>query len=267
MRLPPVMALLGASVLLAGCATKQDVRDLRIDLQGDLDRISARQDSLLAEIRLSTVQTQDTLQSASRELVDIRGTLLRELRMIADDLGRLEEMVGQNQASISTLRDEMARSSTRSLPMNPGRTGGVDRDELLVPGMEGDPDGDYDAAMRLYQMGSLVGARAAFEDFLNRYPRDELAPLVHYNLGDIAVQEDRLDDAIEAFQRVQERFPEEDKVADALYRIGLIHMERDEDDAARRVFERLVNTYEDRDSVFLGDLVQLARERLAELGG
>jgi len=265
-RLVSGVTVLVASTLLSGCATKQDIRDMQSEFRYELQQIAARQDSLLAEFRFQTMQTQDTLQSASRELVDIRGTLLREIRNNGDQIARLAELVGQNQSSITQIRDEMGRAGSRTVPSF-GSDLGAMRDPMM-PGVDGDADEAYNAAMTLYQQGSNAGARAEFQDFLERFPNDdELGPLVYYNLGDIAVQEGDLDRALDNFRQVRELWPNNDKVAEALYRIGLIQMDQGDNRDASRTFETIVNTYDDRDSTFFEFIVSEARDRLREIGG
>ncbi len=264
-RLVSGVTVLVASTLLSGCATKQDVRDMQAEIRAELQQLAAQQQALLTEFRLQTMQTQDTLQSASRELVDIRGTLLREIRNNGDQIARLAELVGQNQSSITQIRDEMGRAGARSAP-GFGSDRGM-RDPMMS-GVDAGADEAYNAAMTLYQRGSNDGARAEFLDFLERFPNDaELGPLVHYNLGDIAVQQDDPELALEHFRQVRELWPNSDKVAEALYRIGLIQMDQGDTRDARRTFDTIVNTYGDRDSVFFDFIVSEARDRLREIGG
>jgi TolA-binding protein len=260
--------LAGALLLVSGCATKNDVRDLQLELQRELRAVQARQDSLLVALRSTQDATRSTQDATEQELMNTRGEIVNQLRRISQQISEVQELAGQNQLAIAGLNDQMARAGRGGTATGGAPTSGAEpRDGLLAPGVGGSPEDDYAAAMSLYQSGSFVGARAAFEDFLLSYPQHELVSLVHFNLGDIAEQEDRLDDAIASFERVGEFDPTSMKVPDALYRIGLIHMERDEDGDARRVFERIINTWEDSDDFLAAGIVQQARDRLEELGG
>lgn len=259
----------GATVLLAvvlslsGCATKQDIRDLRTEISSELQRIAAAQDSLRDEIRRQSVETQDTIRNTRGELVDIRGDVLTTLNRIGAQLGQIQELVGQNSLSISSLRDQMdgirrggavpaagtgAQATSETAPVQPS-TG------------TGEADAMYNAAIRQYQRGSLSAARVAFQQFLTTYPTHERAPSAHYYLADILVQEEQLEEAIQAFSRIPEQFPTSETVPDALYRMGVLHIELGNNDQARQVLERLVNTYPEHRNV------AAARERLAAIGG
>ncbi|HSM60048.1 MAG TPA: hypothetical protein VK849_04595, partial [Longimicrobiales bacterium] len=71
-----------AVLLVAGCATKGDVRDLRDEIRA----LASRQDSLMGELRRATLQTQDTIRGQSLQLFDFRGELFRQLREIQEGL-------------------------------------------------------------------------------------------------------------------------------------------------------------------------------------
>jgi len=264
--------LVGALVVSSACATKNDLRDLQLELRRDLQDISARQDSLFEALLATQDATRSTQDATERELMDTRGSIVNELRRISQQMQRIEELAGQNQIAIQNLGQRVDRVSSagpRSQPtLDQPVTGSGFDDVMVAPGiMDGDPEQDYADALDLYRSNQLFGAQAAFEGFLQDYPQDELVPLVHFYLGDIAEQNEDYEAAIASFERVGELFPDEPRVADANYRIGVIYMELDDDSAARRVFESLIATYGDRTEVSYQGIVDLARDRLEEIGG
>ncbi|MDT8340439.1 MAG: tetratricopeptide repeat protein [Longimicrobiales bacterium] len=254
-----IPVLLAAVLLVGGCATKQDIRDLRRDLQADLRSVAAAQDSLRAEILRQSLETQDTLRSASRELGDIRGDVLTTLNRIGAQLARIQELVGQNSLNIASVRDQVDAMRRGGVVPGSGEAG-PEATPRLSSGTD-EADAMYNAAIRQYQRGSLSAARAAFTQFLTAYPGHEQVPSAHYYLADIHVQEDDLQAALEAFGRIPELFPTSETVPDALYRMGIIHIELGDEARARALLERLVNTYPDHRNV------AAARERLSAIGG
>lgn len=256
------LVLLAGLLSVTGCATKQDIRDLRTELADELRRVAAAQDSLRAEIRRQSMETQDTLRSASRELGDIRGDVLTTLNRIGTQLGQIQELVGQNSLNISSLRDQMTvmRRGGVGPGMGEGEPGAGVQSPTTSAGT-GEADAMYNAAIRQFQRGSLSAARAAFQQFLTSYPSDDLAPQAHYYLADILVQEEELEEAIDAFAEIPELFPTSQVVPDALYRMGVLHIELGNDEEARRVLDRVVNSYAD------SSVAGLARDRLSEIGG
>ena len=59
------------------------------------------------------------------------------------------------------------------------------------------------------------------QDFLNRYPKDELAANAQYWLGETYYSEKKWNDAIVEFQKVLKEHKGSDKVPDALLKIGM----------------------------------------------
>jgi tol-pal system protein YbgF len=244
--------VLAALVPVSGCATKGDLRSVSAELR----EVSARQDSILAELRYQSGLTQDTLSMTVRDLFQIRGELVRRLTDIQDDLDRLTELTGENQRAMAQVRDQMVTQRRGGAP-----SGGIDLSGGGATGDTGTADDLYDAAVALFDQGSLRTAQTAFQDFLSQFPNDELAPRAQYYLAEIFEREDRPEEAIEAFLVIRERFPTDDKVPDALYRVGLLHAQQGDDDEARRYLELVINTYPDN------PVTPLAREALRELGG
>jgi tol-pal system protein YbgF len=257
------LVLLAVMASLGGCATKQDIRDLRTEISDELQRIAASQDSLRAEILRQSVETQDTIRNTRGELVDIRGDVLTTLNRIGSQLGQIQEMVGQNSLNISSLRDQMdGIRRGGSVPTAGGGAGEAAPAGATQPSTgAGEADAMYNAAIRQYQRGSLSAARVAFQQFLTTYPTHERAPSAHYYLADILVQDEQLDEAIQAFGRIPELFPTSETVPDALYRMGVLYIELGNNDQARQVLQRLVNTYPEHRNA------EAARERLAAIGG
>lgn len=250
-----VTALLAVVTSAAGCATKGDLRNVQTEIRA----LAARQDSVLAELRRQRALTVDTLGRQTRELTaDLRGDVSQRLRDIDETLDRLEELAGQNANAIASLRNEMV-AGRRPVAGDP-----VAASES---GMEGDvqgappPDSLYDMGYRFYVRNSFGAARTAFNQFLELYPRDELAARVHGTLADMLAQEGLLEEAIQKYLIIPEEFPADPEVPNALYRAALLEIDRGDEDAARRRLQLIINTYPD------DPMAELAQDRLDELGG
>ena len=231
-----VVVTMAAVVTLGACATKGDLRDLRTEIRS----LGMRQDSLLAQLRLEALSTQDSVRTQSDQIFDFRGEITRQLREISRTLATIEALAGQNQQGIAGVRDQMA--NLRRVASAPPPTAAADSSGALVQGA-GDPAELYRTAVEQMGRGSLNTARAAFQEFLARRPNHELAPDAHFFLADILYRQENFEDALEAFQEVQARFPTATRVPDALYRIALIQIEMDDVEDAEETLERIVNTY------------------------
>lgn len=247
------------ALLLSGCATKADLRDVRSEIVG-VQEIAARQDSILQTLLGLQRATQDSLAVQSDILFTIRGDLNRQILEIQEQLVTIQELTGQGQRALAGLRDQVEARRTAIVQeeqtQDTSDAGGGD----LPPGVDrSGPEELYNVAVTQFNRGSLNTARRAFEQFLTAFPGHPLADDAHYYLGDVLVQDNRIDEAIEAFLEIPELFPAGNRVPDALYRAGALQAELENYDEARALFERVVNTYPD------SGVAILAEERLNEL--
>jgi tol-pal system protein YbgF len=245
-------AVLLAALVSTGCATKGDLRNIQTEMQG----LAARQDSLMAEFRRQNLSTRDTIRQASDQLFQIRGDVGTRLERIDIALERLTELVGQNQRTMASIRDQM-ESSTRRTSVGGG--------DLGVPVMGGGSPADavesYNAAVQAYNRGSYTAARFGFEEFIDTFSSDDLVPDAYFFLGESLVQLQEPEEAIRAYQQVVQLHPLSDKVPNAMLGIGLTHIDQGDTTEARILLSRLVETYGD------SDVAAQAREALAGLGG
>lgn len=257
--------VMGAGVLtLGGCATKSDIRDLQTEVRDQLAALAARQDSLLAELHVETISTQDTLRTQSDQIFDFRGEITRQLQAIAQGQTRLEALVGENQRGIASVRDQLA--NLRRFPTGTVQAPPVDSASTTTGGGEtvagtgGNAEQLWAAAREQHQRGSYSTAQRAYEQFLEEYPNHPLAPDAHFYLADILQQEDRPEDALEAFLEIQRLYPTAARVPDALYRAAILQRELGDTEAAQATLQRIINTYPD------ASIAMLARDLLEEIG-
>lgn len=254
-----ILGLLG--LVLSGCATKRDLRDL----QSTIGALAAQQEAALRELQGLNLAVQDTLRGQSDALYESRGEILRRLREIEQQLITLQELTGQNQRALATLRDLLeGRRAPGMAPIRTDTEPGQVMNPAFAPG--GPPTAGSEAALETFNAGvgafnrgSITTARVAFQQFLRDFPTDPAAPDAHFYLADLLYQENRREEAIQAFLRVPELFPTARKVPDALYRVGVIYIELEQRDDARQYLQRVVDSYPQSDAAVL------ARERLAEI--
>ncbi len=238
-----------AALAASACATKQDLRDLRAEMRAQ----TARQDTALVRIQNLIQQLDASIQSQTRQSFDSRAELMRQLLNIEEQMIQVQELSGQNQRTLAQLRDQVeSRRDRLNEPV--GTPGGQP-----VPDLDQAED-DFDAALQVYNRGSMSAARRGFETFLQRYATHELAPDAHFYLADVLQSIEGEEAALDEFLKIPARFPTSSRVPDALVRAGVIEQGRDNLAAARRYYQRVVNTYPDS-----GAATQ-ARERLAEIG-
>ena len=133
-----VPVLVAAILVLAGCATKSDIRDLQVELQAELRVLAERQAALITQLQIEANSTRDTLRGQSIQLFDFRGEISQQLREIGESLATLEVLAGENQRAIVGIRGQVTNlrsgSVTAASPLgdSTGMIGGVtgDADQL-----------------------------------------------------------------------------------------------------------------------------------------
>ena len=252
----------------AACATRGDV----VELQSEMRALSARQDSAFAELRRSLLEqnraAMDSVRLLSNLVFSFRGDTNNRLLAIHSQQLRLNEILGQSQRSLDQLSQEMddqwqrmqQRIYTRGAegedtlegaeagPGGPAGQGGTVAEEAL-----------YNTAVSNLERDLQTSARRGFTQFLEEYPRSDLAPAAYLHLGELLTLEGLVEEAVDNYLEVPRLFPTAEQIPAALYRAGLLCVELKDYDRAREYLERVVNTYpEDR-------YADLAREELEEI--
>lgn len=78
----------------------------------------------------------------------------------------------------------------------------------------------YDEGYTLYHRQQYVDAEAAFQTFLDSYPRSDLADNAQYWIGECRYARQDYRGALAAFRETVNRHPEGNKVPDALLKVG-----------------------------------------------
>ena len=263
---PGLLVLL---VPLGGCATRGDLEDLR----GEVLALSARQDSAFAALQRSVDEryraVMDSVRALSEQVFRVRGDASGGLRDIRSDLDGVQELAGMNQRTLSQLAEKMDRDM-RQLEDQMARLAAVE-DSTIADGETRDPDPAestgiaadeqalFDVAANSAERGLYTTAFRGFTQFLDQYPRSELAPAALLHRGEVLTHQGRLEDAIGDYLEIPTMFPTSDRIPAALYRAGVLCIELEDYDRAREYLERLVNTYPE------DPFAEQAREKLDEI--
>ncbi len=221
---------LAAAVAGGGCATKNDLKQLR----GEVVRMQARQDSLHQLLREQNRVLMDTLRTSTALVLRVRGDLGYQLQQMEQQLIQIQELTGQSQRRLANLRQEWENRSQQFATTPSPATG-------APPAGVGDGDVDrlYAIGLQKLEEGAAATARAAFEQIVNAHSTHPRAPDAQFHTAETYVAERAYDRALEEFERVIELFPNSPRAPQALYRAGVVSEERGNISRARDYFNRV----------------------------
>lgn len=122
------------------------------------------------------------------------------------------------------------------------------------------PKKAYDRALSLYRAEKYVEARKAFDSYLKRFPKTDLAANALYWKGETYYSQKNYPQAIMTFKDVAQKYPKHSKVPAAMLKTGMAYEMSGDVDNAAFYLRALVEDYPK--SAPAG----LARQRLAALG-
>jgi tol-pal system protein YbgF len=240
---------LALAVVVTGCATKRDVRDMREDL--------ARQDATLQELRAQNRQMLDTLMLTTERLLDVRGEMATQLNQLREQIVQLGELTGQVQIRLNQLDQQLTRAVREAgeLGLGTGTPGATGVRPGADPGAPPTGGETFDMASQYYEIGleqlnrgNAATARRALQTVVDSFPSDPRAPDAQRQIGESHALEQNWDEALRSLNRVVERYPDSEAAPRALYRAGVISQERGNLERARQYFERVISGYPGSDA-------------------
>lgn len=126
----------------------------------------------------------------------------------------------------------------------------------VEPGVE---NRAYEAAQSQRGTGNYQGAIVAFQNFINQYPKSNLAPRAQYWIGDSYFNLRDFKLAIANQQTLIKTYPDSPSVPDAMLNIASSQIEMGESNAGRKTLEDLVAKYP------VSEAADKAKRRLATL--
>lgn len=248
--------LLGAAVLLAGCATKGMVRQVETQvhvLRAENTRQDSARASELARIIRLQQQLMDSLGQARQSMRQLDTKLGNDLTDVLRQLLQIQEMAGQSQRQLSVLKAAVdARAEAQD-----ARPAGTDTSTAGGP-PPASADQMYQGALELHRRGSSQTARKAFQDFLLQYPTHPYVVDALHFLGE-TFEATAPDSAVARWNEVVTRFPKSSRAPESLFKIGLVAERRSDTATARATFQRLVKEYP------RSEQADLARDRLKDM--
>jgi len=205
------------------------LRKASADLQATLD--STRVDMQLLTGKVDDVRI--LAQKPSDDIALLKDDDAKRLASTEERLSRLEKGLVELQKTGAEIRQ--AQQQSQQTPENLYRQG--------VDAMKGE--------------GGPAKSRELFSRFLELYPKHNLAPNVHYLLGETYYVEKNYEQAILQFQEVIQNFPVSEKVPSALLKQGMAFKELGDLKSAHFDFNKILKEHPQSEEA------KLAKERLS----
>jgi tol-pal system protein YbgF len=250
---PCPLRLRGALLLFAffagGCVTtaqegeqmRQDIAALRVDLKKEVDTASVERQKLAADQTQKAKALQDALDALNRAARKSGADLAVDLEKAQNDVTALRGQIEVLQHRLEALEKQIQDQQKGLEAANQfvaQRQKELDKAEHPT-----DRNAIYTLARQKLDAGQIGRARALLQDFLARYPKDELAPNAQYWLGETYYAEKKWNDAIVEFQKVLKEYKGSDKVPDALLKIGMSFQAQGDCENATLFFEEVAQAH------------------------
>lgn len=115
----------------------------------------------------------------------------------------------------------------------------------------------YQAALDRFKAGDYQGAAAAFQSFVDTYPKSAQAPAAQYWIGNSHYNLRDFNGAVAAQQKLIAQYPGSGKIPDAMLNMASSQQGLGDETAARKTLEELVAKYP------VSNAAELAKKRLA----
>lgn len=216
MTLRRTLAALGLALCTACVTTAQEGEQMRQDIAQLKQQLQAQRDELATQQAQKSKELQDALDQLNRASRKSGADLAVDLEKAQNDVAALR---GQNETLQHRLEQVEQQLQQQSKQLDDtGKFVQQRQKELEHPT---DRAGIYAAARKAYDAGQYPRARELFAEFVQKFPRDEMAASSQYWLGETDFAEKRYNDAIVEFQKVVKQYKGSDKVPQSLLRIGM----------------------------------------------
>lgn len=247
----PVLVFL---LLIAGCASRDDVSNLQRDMEEVKNRIYQMEKDI-GSIRVEAKEGTDSKMKSYREEIDNLRKTIADIQASQDtmrvDIQSASGKIDDVKQLAKKPSDELAllkEDTDRRLLALEGKAAGQDKAAADAPPKDAPPkdataESLYQEGIAAYKSGDMKKARDIFSKFVAQYPKNELAANAHYWIGETYYNEKNLEQAILEYQEVIKNYPGKEKAPAAMLKQGMAFKGLGDTKSAKYVFKKLTETY------------------------
>jgi tol-pal system protein YbgF len=258
---------------LAGCASTQDLKALRSELNQNMEQKLTSIDASLAAMKKDVDKNNETLSTTRKG----NANTAADIADLRDNLQQLRGQVEALKKDIThTLKkeDEYKEKFDNILLKinfienfleigkkdNAGDTGEKSKTSgTKDPSKKQDKGTMYSAAYQIFKEGNYDKARTEFQSFLGAYPDTEYSDNAQFWIGECYFFEKNYEKAILEYEKVAKNYPGGNKVPYALLKQGLSFLKLNDKTSAKLILQQVIRDYPNTNQA------RIARTKLQEI--
>jgi len=256
-----LLAVLAFSV--AGCASTQDLKAVRSELNQKMEEKLAAMDTELAAIKknASNVESMRKGQAnAAADIADLRDNI-QQLRGQVEALKKELAVTTDNLLLKVNFIENFLEIGKKDIATNTAEKNGkltgaaVTKDQVKKQ----DKEKAYSAAYQIFKEGNYDKARTEFQNFLALYPDSEYSDNAQFWIGECYFFEKKYEQAILEYEKVAKNYPSGSKVPYALLKQGLSFLKLGDKTSAKLLLQQVIKDYPNTNQA------RIARSKLQEI--
>jgi tol-pal system protein YbgF len=237
-------------VLMAGCATRQDVITLdrrTVSLEQKYADLESKYTATREDLSSLGADRDENYQSFSDYKAEMRAEFQRykrELQLlngrVDEEDHRLERHIADMTARLDALEQRLAKLETGvdTQPPAAGSAPATSQEEAPSEALT-----LYAKGKKRFDNEDYSGARNAFESLLKKFPQSDQADNAQFWIGETYYRENWFEKAILEYQKVIENYPKGNKVPAALLKQGMAFTQLGDKENARLIFKELIDRF------------------------
>jgi len=271
-------------LLLAGCATKQDLKIVQYDFDKKMSVQANGIESLKQEnaaLRKAIESNQEAISALRKTQAELNADVTDLKDRIQQINGRTEELRKDITAVNTSVqrRDEEIKEKVdrvafkvnflenflgigkKDAAEEPAERGSKSADGQHKDVLNGKTDKEslYASAYEVFKEGKYEKARGDFQNFLKLYPQSEYSGNAQFWIGECYYYDRKYEKAILEYEKVVKNYPEGNKVPYALLKQGLSFQQLGDKTSARLILQQIIRDYPNTNQA------RTAREKLLEI--
>ena len=266
------LATLAGLILLAGCATQNEVTSLDTRLN-DLELRNAELKKRNEALNSGLAVREDEEQALRHQSASLRAKLAaldEEIRVLNGRIEELEHRLDrqkQMEAEGTKADTDQIEGLAKRAKSNNERINRIEQYLNFEPSAQKEPvqkstekttatiipaaktesqiseDEIYRLAKQAFDQGDSDAARQKFQELIEKYPRSERADNAQFWIGEIYYREKWYEKAILEYQKVIETYPKGNKVPASLLKQGLAFLNLGDRTNSRLILEELIKKH------------------------